>query len=120
MIVSIFFPRADCMIMNHEFSINWIQACQRDKPGFNPFPSPGYCLVRDRRDADAATRRGLVEGSASLPKWHDAVRPSGGGGHGRGLLLRDLTRAAAGWMCSAQLILQRGADQPAQPSDIGT
>ena len=62
----------------------------------------------------------LVEGSASLPKWHDAVRLSGGGGHGRGLLVRDRTRAAAGWMCSAELILQRGADQPAQPSDIDT
>ena len=62
----------------------------------------------------------LVDVSGSLHKWLDDDHGRAGGGCGRGLMLRDRSRAAACWMCSAELILQRGAEQPAQLNAIGT
>ena len=62
----------------------------------------------------------LVEGSASLRKRLDAAHGSARGDCGRGLMLRDMSLAAAGLECSAVLRLHRGADQPAQLNDLGT
>ena len=87
----------------------------------NPFPEPGYCLFWDRRDADAATHRVPRRGHGVTAKVAGCCPPMWGGGDcGRGLMLRDMSLAAGGWKCTAVLILQRGTDQPAQPSDIGT
>ena len=62
----------------------------------------------------------LVEASASLRKRLDAAHGSARGDWGRGLMLRDMSLAAAGLECSAVLSLHRGADQPAQLNDLGT